>query len=206
MAKVTKKVTKKRVKKNVERGQAHIQSSFNNTIVTLTDAQGKDKGEEYDGEHDGGYSAYVGHDGHFVGGGCGAGDGDHGTDAEDEGAHEHCRGHLAEARGDRLAAADTQQSENGKHRKTDVGDEIRREAAEPVGTCLDSEVGRENYVACSEEHRKQRKSDDDNVTDTMRFLQIHLLSSLFFRLIGLLLSFFFMPAPSLKTPCNEIYT
>ena len=35
-----KKVTKKRIKKNVERGQAHIQSSFNNTIVTLTDAQG----------------------------------------------------------------------------------------------------------------------------------------------------------------------
>ncbi len=34
--KVTKKVTKKRVKKNVERGQAHIQSSFNNTIVTIT--------------------------------------------------------------------------------------------------------------------------------------------------------------------------
>ena len=38
--KVTRKVTKKRVKKNVERGQAHIQSSFNNTIVTLTDSQG----------------------------------------------------------------------------------------------------------------------------------------------------------------------
>jgi small subunit ribosomal protein S11 len=36
----SKKVTKKRVKKNVDRGQAHIQSSFNNTIVTLTDAQG----------------------------------------------------------------------------------------------------------------------------------------------------------------------
>ena len=35
-----KKVTKKRVKKNVERGQAHIQASFNNTIVTLTDTQG----------------------------------------------------------------------------------------------------------------------------------------------------------------------
>ena len=31
---------KRRVKKNVEHGQAHIQSSFNNTIVTLTDAQG----------------------------------------------------------------------------------------------------------------------------------------------------------------------
>ena len=31
---------KKRVRKNVERGQAHIQSSFNNTIVTLTDTEG----------------------------------------------------------------------------------------------------------------------------------------------------------------------
>ena len=32
--------TKRRVKKNVEHGQAHIQASFNNTIVTLTDAAG----------------------------------------------------------------------------------------------------------------------------------------------------------------------
>ena len=40
MAKVTRKTTRRRVKKNVERGQAHIQSSFNNTIVTLTDAEG----------------------------------------------------------------------------------------------------------------------------------------------------------------------
>ncbi|MDO4619600.1 MAG: 30S ribosomal protein S11 [Lachnospiraceae bacterium] len=31
---------KRRVRKNVEHGQAHIQSSFNNTIVTLTDSQG----------------------------------------------------------------------------------------------------------------------------------------------------------------------
>ncbi|MDO5702749.1 MAG: 30S ribosomal protein S11, partial [Lachnospiraceae bacterium] len=31
-----KTTTKRRVKKNVEHGQAHIQSSFNNTIVTLT--------------------------------------------------------------------------------------------------------------------------------------------------------------------------
>ena len=36
---VAKKVTKKRVKKNIDRGQAHIQSSFNNTIVTLTDME-----------------------------------------------------------------------------------------------------------------------------------------------------------------------
>ena len=37
---VAKKTTKKRVRKNVEHGQAHIQASFNNTIVTLTDAEG----------------------------------------------------------------------------------------------------------------------------------------------------------------------
>ena len=38
--KVAKKVTNKRVRKNVERGKAQIQSSFINTIVTLTDAEG----------------------------------------------------------------------------------------------------------------------------------------------------------------------
>ncbi|WP_427340483.1 30S ribosomal protein S11 [Caloranaerobacter sp. DY30410] len=31
---------KRRDKKNIERGQAHIKSTFNNTIVTLTDTQG----------------------------------------------------------------------------------------------------------------------------------------------------------------------
>jgi len=31
---------KKKIKKNIERGQAHIQSSFNNTIVTITDTAG----------------------------------------------------------------------------------------------------------------------------------------------------------------------
>lgn len=35
-----KKVAKKRVRRNIERGQAHIQASFNNTIVTLTDTAG----------------------------------------------------------------------------------------------------------------------------------------------------------------------
>jgi len=43
MAKVAaaKKVVKKRrEKKNIEKGAVHIQSTFNNTIVTVTDAQG----------------------------------------------------------------------------------------------------------------------------------------------------------------------
>lgn len=35
-----KKTTKRKVKKNIECGQAHIQSSFNNTIVTITDNAG----------------------------------------------------------------------------------------------------------------------------------------------------------------------
>lgn len=40
---VAKKVTRsrrKRERKNIERGAAHIQSTFNNTIVTITDAAG----------------------------------------------------------------------------------------------------------------------------------------------------------------------
>ncbi|MDA3847735.1 MAG: 30S ribosomal protein S11 [Vallitaleaceae bacterium] len=40
MAKVAKRSNKRRVKKHVERGQAHIKSSFNNTMVTLTDSEG----------------------------------------------------------------------------------------------------------------------------------------------------------------------
>jgi small subunit ribosomal protein S11 len=34
------KATKKRVKKNVSTGIAHIQSTFNNTVVTITDVNG----------------------------------------------------------------------------------------------------------------------------------------------------------------------
>ncbi|BEP30101.1 30S ribosomal protein S11 [Helicovermis profundi] len=38
--KVRKTRKKKRERKNIERGQAHIMSTFNNTIVTLTDMAG----------------------------------------------------------------------------------------------------------------------------------------------------------------------
>ena len=40
MAAVKKVVKKRRELKNVDKGQVHIQSSFNNTIVTVTDANG----------------------------------------------------------------------------------------------------------------------------------------------------------------------
>lgn len=40
MAQTKKVVKKRRVKKSVDRGQAHIQSTFNNTIVTITDLKG----------------------------------------------------------------------------------------------------------------------------------------------------------------------
>ena len=40
MAPAKKKVTKRKVKKNVASGVAHIHSSFNNTIVSMTDEQG----------------------------------------------------------------------------------------------------------------------------------------------------------------------
>ncbi|MFT5442017.1 MAG: small subunit ribosomal protein S11 [Myxococcota bacterium] len=37
---IKKKVVKKKVKKNVQTGIAHIQSTFNNTIITITDVGG----------------------------------------------------------------------------------------------------------------------------------------------------------------------
>ena len=40
MATAKKTVRRRREKKNVERGQVHIRSSFNNTMVTVTDTQG----------------------------------------------------------------------------------------------------------------------------------------------------------------------
>ena len=40
MANVKKVVKKRRERKNVEKGIAHIRSTFNNTIVTITDMQG----------------------------------------------------------------------------------------------------------------------------------------------------------------------
>ena len=33
-------IRRRREKKNIERGQVHIRSSFNNTMVTVTDSQG----------------------------------------------------------------------------------------------------------------------------------------------------------------------
>ena len=40
MAKTAKVSRRRREKKNIERGAAHIRSSFNNTIVTMSDMQG----------------------------------------------------------------------------------------------------------------------------------------------------------------------
>ena len=40
MAKAVKKTRRRREKKNIERGAAHIKSTFNNTIATITDVAG----------------------------------------------------------------------------------------------------------------------------------------------------------------------
>ena len=40
MAKAVKKTRRRREKKNIERGAAHIKSTFNNAIVTITDVAG----------------------------------------------------------------------------------------------------------------------------------------------------------------------
>ncbi len=36
-----KRTKKKKIKRNIEKGQAHIRSTFNNTIITITDREGK---------------------------------------------------------------------------------------------------------------------------------------------------------------------
>ena len=40
MAKVARRTTRRKAKKNIERGAVHIHSTFNNTIVTITDVAG----------------------------------------------------------------------------------------------------------------------------------------------------------------------
>jgi len=40
MAKAKRARTKKKIKKNIENGVVHIQSTFNNTIITITDPNG----------------------------------------------------------------------------------------------------------------------------------------------------------------------
>ncbi len=40
MAKPAAKTAKKKVKKNITSGEAHVNSTFNNTMITITDAQG----------------------------------------------------------------------------------------------------------------------------------------------------------------------
>ena len=40
MAKTVTRKTPRRNRKNIEKGAAHIHSSFNNTIVTITDVNG----------------------------------------------------------------------------------------------------------------------------------------------------------------------
>ncbi|PAV27876.1 30S ribosomal protein S11 [Virgibacillus profundi] len=44
MARKTTNTRKRRVKKNIDTGIAHIRSTFNNTIVTITDTQGNSIG------------------------------------------------------------------------------------------------------------------------------------------------------------------
>jgi small subunit ribosomal protein S11 len=49
-AKKTIRGRKRRVKKNIEKGQAHIRSTFNNTIITLSDLSGNVLGWSSAGE------------------------------------------------------------------------------------------------------------------------------------------------------------
>ncbi len=48
MVKAVRKTSKKKEKKNITDGIAHIQSTFNNTIITITDLTGNDLVSAFD--------------------------------------------------------------------------------------------------------------------------------------------------------------
>ena len=74
----------------------------------LLDAQGQDHREKQHGKQHRGHAGQIGGNGHLKRGGGGAGDGHHGADAQDDGAHQDLGGHLAYAEGHSLAAAHAQ--------------------------------------------------------------------------------------------------
>ena len=43
--------TRRKERKNIEKGAVHISSSFNNTMVTITDTQGRTRGHYDQGRH-----------------------------------------------------------------------------------------------------------------------------------------------------------
>ena len=144
------------------------------------DAQRQDQREEQDGKHHGAHAGQVGDNGHLIGSGGGAGDGHHGTHAQDNGGHQYRCGYLAHAADHSLTAADPQQGEHGQHGQADVGNEIGSEARHPLGTGLQAQKGRENHVACAEKHGKQREANHDDVSDETVFFLHNSFSPLLF--------------------------
>ena len=59
----------------------------------------------------------------------------------------------------------SQQGEHAQQRQTDVRDEIGGEAQQPLRAGLHAQVRREDHVARTEKHGKQRKADDNDVPD-----------------------------------------
>lgn len=117
--------------------QAHQQQrrehlAYNVHHGGLLDAQGQDHREEHHGEHHRRYAGQVGRDGHLISAGAGAGDGHHGADTQNDGAHEDLGGDSARPFQYLLAAAHAEQGEHTHHRQTDIRNEIGGKARQPL--------------------------------------------------------------------------
>ena len=148
--------------------QAHQQQrrehlAYNVHHGGLLDAQSQDHREEHHGEHHLRYAGQVGRDGHLIGAGAGAGDGHHGADTQNDGAHEDLGGDFARPFQYLLAAAHAEQGEHTHHRQTDIRDEIGGKARQPLAAGLHAQKGREDHVARAEKHGKQRKAHDNDI-------------------------------------------
>lgn len=99
----------------------------------------------------------------FVGGGGSPGNGQHGTDAQHNGAHERCGGNPADAGGDPVG---TSLPENGKHSQqgqSDVGHKVTEKAGQPLRTRFQSQIRGEDDITCAEKHGEQGETDDQAV-------------------------------------------
>ena len=136
----------------------------------LLDTQSQNQREKQHGEQHRGHTGQIGHDGHLIGGGRGAGNGQHGADAEDDGAHQEPGGDPADPIRHRLTAADPQQRKHSQQRQTDVREKIGGKPGHPLRARLHPQIRGKHHITRAEKHGKQRKTHHDHIPETVSLL------------------------------------
>lgn len=136
----------------------------------LLEAQGQDHRKEQNGEQYRRHAGQVRRNGHLKGAGGGTGNGYHGADAQDDGAHEDLGRDAAGPVKHSLAAAHPQQGKHTQQRQADIGHIVSGEAGQPLLAELHAQIGREYHVARAEKHGKQREAYHDHIAEEVAFL------------------------------------